>query len=185
MPYTRFRILTVILATTALTGCGTSSFMDTMGYGKYSPDETKVQANQSLSMPPSLQLPPPSGAQTQSAAAAPPQPSNLLAGQKVTASPPEYGAVDPNQVPKVYQETPPAQPQQSLAAATPQAPVVDETPAAADVYDKLGISKVHPDGRPKTKAELINELRKMKIAKEREKNPNYGSVFNSRTVVWE
>lgn len=185
MSYTRFRLLTVILATAALTGCGTNSFMETMGYGKYSPDETKVQANQSLSMPPSLQLPPPSGTQTQSAAAAPPQPSNLLAGQKVTASPPEYGAVDPNQVPQVpaYQ-TPPAQPQ-TLAAATPQAPVIDQTPPPQDVYDKLGISKVHPDGRPKTKAELINELRKMKIAKEREKNPNYGSIFNSRTVVWE
>ncbi|MDH3743049.1 MAG: hypothetical protein OER56_15780, partial [Hyphomicrobiales bacterium] len=97
--------------------------------------------------------------------------------------PPQYGAVDPSQVPQVSAPEP-SQPQ-TLVAATPQAPVIDETPATQDVYDKLGISKVHPDGRPKTKSELINELRKYKIAKEREKNPNYGSIFNSRSVVWE
>ncbi|NNE23239.1 MAG: hypothetical protein HKN11_11585 [Rhizobiales bacterium] len=182
MSHTRYRFLTVIVATTALTGCGSGDFKETMGYGKYSPDETQVQANQSLSMPPSLQLRPPSGTQTQSAAAAPPQPSNLLAGQKVTAAPPQYGSVDPSQVPQV---SAPAPEPQKLTAATPQAPVIDQTPAAPDVYDKLGISKVHPDGRPKTKSELINDLRKYKIAKEREKNPNYGSVFNSRSVVWE
>lgn len=180
--HTRYRFMIVISASVALAGCGTNSFMDTMGYGKYSPDETQVQANQSLSMPPSLQLQPPSNTQTQSAAAAPPQPSNLLATQKVTAEPPQYGAPDPNEAPPVYAA--PAQPTQ--VATAPQQPVaVDQAPAAPDIYEKLGIPKVHPDGRPKTKGELINDLRKYKIAKEREKNPNYGSVFNSGSIVWE
>ena len=166
------------MAGAALTGCSSGDFM---GYGKYSPDETQVQANQELSMPPSLELRPPSATQTQSAAAAPPQPNNLLAGQRVTADPPQYGAPDPNQVPQVA-AVDPVQPQQTLAATPQQPAVVDQPAAAPDVYDKLGISKVHPDGRKKTKSELINELRKRKIAEERKKNPNYGTVFNSGGV---
>ena len=177
----------VVIASTGLllAGCGDAGIKDIMTGGKYSPDETQVQANQTLAMPPNLQLRPPSGAQAQSAAAAPPQqPSNLLGTQKVTAQPPQYGAPDPNEAPKIYE----APASQTLAATAPQQPVIDETPtepAAPDVYEKLGISKVHPDGRPKTKAELINELRKMKIEQERAKNPNYGSVFNAGNIAWD
>ncbi|MGI9462527.1 MAG: hypothetical protein ACR2OM_01215 [Aestuariivirgaceae bacterium] len=166
-----------------LAGCSELGLKNAMGYGKYSPDETQVHANQSLAMPPSLQLRPPSGTRTSSAAAAPPQPNNLLASQQVTANPPEYGAPDPNAAPQVYAAEP-AQPQ-TLASANPQ-PVIDQTPTAApDVYDRVGISKVHPDGTPKTKGELINDLRKYKVAQERKKNPNYGTVFNSGNIVWE
>ncbi len=47
-----------------------------------------------------------------------------------------------------------------------------------DVYERNGISKVHPDGKPKTQAELGAELKKVYLAKQREQNPNHGTIFN-------
>lgn len=55
------------------------------------------------------------------------------------------------------------------------------TPAPApqgDVYERNGISKTHPDGKPKTDAELKEELRQVYLAKKKQGNPNYGTVFN-------
>lgn len=70
--------------------------------------------------------------------------------------------------------TAPAAPQ-TLAAATPAQP-------AGDVYDRNGISKFHPDGTPKTDAELQAELKALYIAKKRQQNPNYGTIFNIGNV---
>lgn len=60
---------------------------------------------------------------------------------------------------------------QSLAAATPAQP-------AGDVYERNGISKFHPDGTPKTEAELRAELKAVYLAKKRQQNANYGTIFN-------
>ena len=49
---------------------------------------------------------------------------------------------------------------------------------AGDIYERNGISKVKPDGTPKTDAELQAELKKIYLAKKTAANPNYGSVFN-------
>ena len=181
----RHQLVMVMSAGVLLAGCSETGLKDAMGYSKYSPDETQVQANQTLAMPPSLQLRPPTGTLATSAAATPSQPNNLLATQKVTAQPPQYGTPDPNVSQPDYAVQQPAQPQQTYAATTPQPVVIDQTPAAPDVYDKQGISKVHPDGRPKSKGELLNELRAKALAEKRKKNPNYGSIFNAGNIAWD
>lgn len=50
--------------------------------------------------------------------------------------------------------------------------------AQGDVYERNGISKVHPNGTARTQAELAAELRKIHLAKKREQNPNHGTIFN-------
>ncbi|MGQ0485675.1 MAG: hypothetical protein ACT4SY_10025 [Hyphomicrobiales bacterium] len=60
---------------------------------------------------------------------------------------------------------------QKLAAATPARP-------AGDVYERNGISKFHPDGKAKTDAELRAELKAIYLAKKRQTNPNYGTIWN-------
>ena len=60
---------------------------------------------------------------------------------------------------------------QKLAAATPAQP-------AGDVYERNGISKFRPDGTPKTDAELRAELKAVYLAKKRQTNPGYGTIWN-------
>lgn len=66
---------------------------------------------------------------------------------------------------------PASAPAQDVAAATPVKP-------DGDVYERNGISKFHPDGTPKTDQELADELKAIYLAKKRQKNPNYGTIFN-------
>jgi hypothetical protein len=83
---------------------------------------------------------------------------------------------------------PPAQPQPSYNTAydsnaiydggTPTAPAANKTQFGDDVYAKAGISIYKPDGTRKTDPELREELRKYYVAKKRQKNSNYGTVFN-------
>jgi hypothetical protein len=47
-----------------------------------------------------------------------------------------------------------------------------------DIYERNGISKVHPDGSPKTGEELKAELKQVYLAKKQQQNPNYGTIFN-------
>lgn len=58
-----------------------------------------------------------------------------------------------------------------MAAASPAQP-------AGDIYERNGISKLHADGTPKTDAELKAELKQLYLAKKRQQDPNYGTVFN-------
>ena len=60
---------------------------------------------------------------------------------------------------------------QDMAAANPVQP-------EGDVYERNGISKVRPDGTPKTDQELQAELKALYLAKKRQKNPSYGTIFN-------
>ena len=61
----------------------------------------------------------------------------------------------------------------------PAAPIRRAPPAqGGDVYDQYNISKFKPDGTKKTQAELANELKVIQIAKKKQKNGNYGTVFN-------
>ena len=86
--------------------------------------------------------------------------------------PPGTGAAPPPAAPATQYAAAPQQydPQSGLAAA-PAAP-------AGDVYERNGISKYHPDGKEKTKAELDAELKAIYLAKKKQANPNYGTVFN-------
>jgi hypothetical protein len=62
----------------------------------------------------------------------------------------------------------------SVPAATP--------PVSNDPYDRAGISRTKPDGTKKTDAELQKELQDYYIAQKRQKNPNYGTVFNMGNI---
>ena len=171
-PRTIRRLAAVALCAGLVAGCGASDAVtDYMGFGKYSPDETQVSTNQSLTMPPDLQLRPPGEGQT------PPPQQAFSPSQPVTTTPPQYGTVDPNQTydasrTNTQLATAPA-PQSTL----PQAPAT--APAAPqDPYAKWGISKTRPDGTKKSDAELKDELRKVAIKQKQAQNPNYGSIFN-------
>ena len=147
----------------ALAGCSETSFKDSFDLGKVSPDESKVQINRQLTIPPDLQLRPPSGAapQQQVAATVPP----------VSTQPPQYGAVPQYGT---------AQPQPQQQAYIPPANVPPAQPVVRrpDVYSRNGISRTRADGTPKTQNELIDELRALKKKQQQATNPNYGTVFN-------
>jgi hypothetical protein len=172
------RLAAISLAGALVTGCGASDAVsDYMGLGKYSPDETQVSTNQSLTMPPDLQLRAPGEGQPASA----PAQQAFSPSQPVTTTPPQYGTVDPNQT---YDATQPAQ-QVASVPTQPQTPTV--TPGAAttetqDVYAKHGISKYRADGTEKSKAELNNELREVAKKRKQAQNPNYGTIFNLPNV---
>ena len=147
-----------LAAAIGLAGCGESKFLDVVGAGKSSaPGDIAVKSNQNLAMPPDLRLPAPgagtSEAQARIAAYEPPAAEDEAAGQPAAVAPP--------------------------VAAPPAA--VAEAPAG-DVYERNGISKTRADGKPKTEAELQDELKKVYIAKKRQTDPNYGTIWNLGNV---
>jgi hypothetical protein len=75
----------------------------------------------------------------------------------------------------------PAKPAKSAYAA-PVNPVQGASAGAAqpqgDIYDQYGISKVNADGTKKSDDQLREELRQVIIARKKQQNPNYGSVYN-------
>lgn len=156
-----------------LAGCSETGFQNMFGAGKYTPDESQVAQNQSLSVPPDLALRPPSNEPAPHQ-----QPVYMPPPQPVSNQPYNYDEpVDDTQQaynpPAQQAYTPPAQ-----QAYNPQQPA----PEPQDVYARLGISKTRPDGSPKTQAELNEELRQKKIAAQKAANPNYGSIWNMGNV---
>jgi hypothetical protein len=148
----------------AVAGCSETKMQDLLGSGKDStPDESQVRVNRSLSMPPDLNLRPPSGEVTEYGE------PNKVATQ---APPPAQPAMD--------QAQPAPQPMQT-AAATPPAAAGTEPPKQ-DVYEKYGISKVGPDGKPKSETQLYRELHAAQLAEKRKANPNYGTIWNMGNV---
>jgi hypothetical protein len=149
-------IVSACLASLALAGCSETKVQSLLGNGKDSvPDESQVRVNQSLSMPPDLQLRAPSG-----------QVSEDGQLNKVAAAPP------PQHEPYEQASAAP-EPMEQKASGAPA-----EQPEKQDIYEHYGISKVKPDGTPKTERELVRELREAQIAAKRKKNPNYGTVWN-------
>ncbi|MGE0004098.1 MAG: hypothetical protein AB7S92_00780 [Parvibaculaceae bacterium] len=152
-----------LMAALAVAGCSETKMQDLLGSGKdTAPDETQVRVNRNLAMPPDLNLRPPSGEVT------------------------EYG--EPN---RVASATPPAEPAMDQAQATPEPmqtaaakpPAASgEEPHQPDAYEKYGISKVGPDGKPKSENQLYKELREAQIAEKRRTNPNYGTIWNMGNV---
>lgn len=142
-------VVSLILAAGVVTpGCSVTSVTDVMRRG--SPEtQPQVQARQDLAMPPDLQLHPPGTA---------------------PAPPPQLASV-----PEESYTPPPATKAQASAASPTQGTA---TQPEGDIYQRYGISKTHPDGRPKTAAELQIELKKARVAEKQQANPNYGTVFN-------
>ena len=47
-----------------------------------------------------------------------------------------------------------------------------------DIYERNGISKIGPDGKPKSESQLQAELKEVYLAKKRQTNPGYGTIWN-------
>ena len=93
------------------------------------------------------------------------------------AMPPDLRLPPPGSAP-----TPPPQPAPGYNTAynsdAPPAPAANNTHYGDDVYAQAGISVNKPDGTRKSDQELRDELRKYYLAKKKQSNPNYGTVFN-------
>jgi hypothetical protein len=148
-------------------GCSETGFQDFIGAGKVAPDETQVTANQPLTVPPDLQLRPPSNEEPKSVASLPP------ANQQQPA------AIDLQQ-PQDYASAPQAEPAPAQPQAQPQQQA--STGEAQDAYARAGVSRYHPDGREKTQLELNEEMRQKKIEADRQRDPNYGTIWNLGSV---
>jgi len=170
-----------------LVACSEVSVMDKLGLGKSPPDESQVVTNNSLALPPDLQLPPPS-----TDAAAVPQ-ATAQANSVVTATPPDAFASAPTTTEVASAEqspydtgeqqlttdgttTAPAQTTGTAVQATQKRDV--KADPREDAFQKFGISKTRPDGTPKTRSELDRELLEAVRQEKRKQNPNYGTVFN-------
>ena len=146
-------------------GCSETGFQDFIGAGKYAPDETQVAANQPLSVPPDLQLRPPSDEPQQVASASPPieqaASGDLQQPQDLGLSPQDQPSAPPSQ----------PQPQQQADAGQPQ-----------DIYARWGVSRHHPDGTEKSQLELNEEMRRKRDEVKRQEDPNYGTIWNLGSV---
>lgn len=139
----------VALGLAALTLAGCGSTMRDM-LERDTPEQ-QAAVRQDLTMPPDLRLPPPGSAPAEAA----PAPATVTPGIYDSSS----GSAA------------------ATAPVTQAAPVAPPNPAQT-AYEKAGISLTKPDGTKKTDAELREELRAYYIAQKRQKNPNYGTVFN-------
>ncbi len=119
--------------------------------------------------------------------------SSLLGGDPPTAQtvrvpvgnelalPPDLALRAPTRTAEGYQANGPV-----AGAIEPSAPALPRTQASVygnanaplDNYAKYGISKTHPDGRPKTPQELSIELKAALLAEKRRTNPGYGTFRN-------
>ena len=144
-------------------GCSETGFQDVIGAGKYSPDETQVSVNEPLSVPPDLQLRPPSNEEPRQVASLPQTQapaSDLQQPQDIAEAPQDEPAAPQAQVP-----------QQQVATNEPQ-----------DAYARWGVSRHHPDGTEKSQIELNAEMREKREEMERQRDPNYGTIWNLGSI---
>jgi hypothetical protein len=181
-----------------LSACGGKGLMDHLGMGKSAPDETQVVTNNSLALPPDLQLRQPANGVTDESQvpratttaavpAAPPdafsaasdsQPAEV-AGQPAEVTGTQTSAYDTGaQQLETTPGTGPAPTQISPSIQSTQKTDLSGKTPQENAYQKFGISKTKPDGTPKTQAELDRELLEAVRAEKRKQNPNYGTVFN-------
>ena len=153
-----------LMAALAVAGCSETKMQDLLGSGKdATPDESQVRVNRNLSMPPDLNLRPPSGDTSEDG-----QPN-----QVASAQPPAQPAMD--------QAQPQPAPMQTASANPPPA-AQGQQPPQQDIYEKYGISKVGPDGKPKSENQLYKELHAAQLAEKRKANPSYGTIWNMGNV---
>jgi hypothetical protein len=157
-------------------GCSETGFQDFIGAGKYAPDETQVTTNQPLSVPPDLQLRPPSDEPPLRVARAPqaieqPASGNLQQPEDLTLAPGSARDVRQESQPQPSQPQAAPQPQQQASAGEPQ-----------DIYARWGVSRHHPDGREKSQLELNEEMRQKRLEAKRREDPNYGTIWNLGSI---
>jgi hypothetical protein len=161
------RVAVLIAVGGVVAGCSETGFQDIIGAGKYTPDETQVAVNQPLSVPPDLQLRPPSD-EPQPVASAPAPIEQPVSGD--LQQPQDLG-LSPQDQPAAPQAQPQPQPQQQASAGEPQ-----------DVYAQWGVSRHHPDGTEKSQLELNEEMRVKRDQAKRQQDPNYGTIWNLGSV---
>lgn len=159
------RIAVLVAFGGVVAGCSETGFQDMIGAGKYAPDETQVTVNQPLSVPPDLQLRPPSDAPQQVASA--PQPIDQPAAGDLQQ--PQDLGLAPQDQPAAPQAQP--QPQRQASAGEPQ-----------DIYARWGVSRLHPDGTEKSQLELNEEMRRKRDEAKRQEDPNYGTIWNLGSI---
>jgi hypothetical protein len=116
------------------------------------PQASNVQVGNNLAMPPDLQLAPP--------------------GETTDAYQPNVGDGTAD---AAVVETKPA----TKKVSTKGLPALATLPAKKpDIYEQYGISKVNPDGTPKTPNQLREEVRLAILAKKKAANPKYGTIAN-------
>ena len=171
------RIVVVGCGPLMFAACGSlPDIEDVMGTTKHVPDESQVKVHQMLAMPPDYQLRPPTDG---SDAASQPNPYAL---PNISADGSTPALTDPNapaQDSITTQTTAPTQ----VANADPSAPGPQQiTPGANqpanDPNTINGVSKVNPDGTPKTHRQIADELRQKRIEAKRKQNPSYGTIYN-------
>jgi len=151
-----------LMAALAVAGCSETKMQDLLGSGKdATPDESQVRVNRNLSMPPDLNLRPPSGDTTEDG-----QPN-----QVANVQPPAQPAMDNAQPSNQPVQTASAQPPAGQAAQPPK-----------DAFERYGISKIGPDGKPKSDTQLYKELHDAQLAEKRRANPNYGTIWNMGNI---
>ena len=146
-----------------LSACGgIPDIEDVVGVGgSRAPDERQVPVHQLLAMPPDYQLRPPADGSNVEAPSNPyALPPLTTGGTAAAAQPAQVAAADPNAT------DPNAAGPQTIA------------PAQTDPNTVHGVSKVNPDGTPKTKRQIRDELQKKQLEAKRKKNPNYGTIWN-------
>jgi hypothetical protein len=145
----RFSLLLIAGVGCALAGCS-SGLLGGLGGGKGSPDaQQQIPVGNQLALPPDLALRPPGAAVSQDYQ---PNQSAALADDSV------------------YGDAPAATP--SRVAAVPKG-------TQGDIYEQYGVSKLKADGTKKSDWELRQELRTAVVAKKRQQNPKYGTIFNA------
>ncbi|MDE2446055.1 MAG: hypothetical protein KGO94_07740 [Alphaproteobacteria bacterium] len=111
-----------------------------------------------------------------------PQATNVQVGNAL-AMPPDLALAQPGQTTDAYipngpvapaDQTGLSKPVKQAAAKTPIAPI----PVKQDLYDQYGVAKTNPDGTPRDRNVMQEELKAAMLKKKREKNPGYGTIAN-------
>jgi hypothetical protein len=109
-----------------------------------------------------------------------PQQTRVPVGSELTL-PPDLSLRAPTQTTDAYVPNGPVEADPEAPVQQAVAPSVTPKRTGGSLDETLafyGISKIKPDGRPKTAAELNAELRKAILAEKRKTNPGYGTIFN-------
>ena len=163
--FSKLRPLGVIaIVAFPLAACSTDGFKDIVGLNKSSPDETQVATSRPLALPPDYALKPP---------------TEPVAAPEVAPAP----APAPTQTASL--QAPAPSPVPSATPAPAPTPGAAAAPAATPAADPNAISKTNPDGTPKTAKQIREEARQIKIAREKAKNPNYGTWKNLLGALWD
>jgi len=174
-----------LVALLALGACTETQVVDSLGVGKSAPDESQIRINQALSMPPDLRLKTPgtvtseeSGTLNRTTKA-----QDIKTPPATAAASEDYGTDEPVMTastdPVATTNTVKTAEAAATATATPAPAPTEQKPATLDdAYQRYGISKTYPNGKPKPDGILYEELRQAQLAAKRAADPKYGTIWN-------